>query len=232
MLRVTLSGPELNGLQPGLPAASLRLLLPAPGATDVVVPTWNGNEFLFEDASRPVIRTLTPLGLNPDSNELDIEIVRHGHGPLSNWADTAQPGDHVAISGMGRGYDIDTVARFFLLAGDESALPAISTLLPALPSEADVQVFVELSDPDASLELPPHNNMALQWCELANAARPGDALVAAVADAVLDPDVRVWAAGEAAAMQRIRRHLFDERHLSRAHSVIRGYWKRERVPRT
>jgi NADPH-dependent ferric siderophore reductase len=38
----------------------------------------------------------------------------------------------------------------------------------------------------------------------------------------------VWAAGEAAAMQRIRRHLFEHLGVPRSHAVVRGYWKRER----
>jgi NADPH-dependent ferric siderophore reductase len=38
----------------------------------------------------------------------------------------------------------------------------------------------------------------------------------------------VWAAGEAAAMQRLRRHLFDERGVPRSAAVVRGYWKRGR----
>ncbi len=36
---------------------------------------------------------------------------------------------------------------------------------------------------------------------------------------------RLWAAGEAAAMQRIRRHLFEERGWPRGAAVVRGYWK-------
>jgi NADPH-dependent ferric siderophore reductase len=38
----------------------------------------------------------------------------------------------------------------------------------------------------------------------------------------------VWVAGEAAAMQRIRRHLFEDRGLSRAQASVRGYWKHGR----
>jgi NADPH-dependent ferric siderophore reductase len=39
----------------------------------------------------------------------------------------------------------------------------------------------------------------------------------------------VWAAGEAAAMQRIRKHLFDERNAPRDHTTVRGYWKHGRT---
>ena len=36
-------------------------------------------------------------------------------------------------------------------------------------------------------------------------------------------------AGEAAAVQRIRRHLFEDRGLTRAQATVRGYWKRGRA---
>ena len=53
-------------------------------------------------------------------------------------------------------------------------------------------------------------------------------MVAAVAGADLPAGTRVWVAGEAAAVQRIRRHLFEERGLSRAQATVRGYWKHGR----
>ena len=82
MVRLTLTGAELAGLDIGLPAASIRILLPRPPSDDVVLPVWNGNEFLDEDGTRPVIRTLTPLGFDADRLELAVEIVLHGDGPL------------------------------------------------------------------------------------------------------------------------------------------------------
>jgi len=224
LVRITLAGPELEGFDGGLPAASVRLLLPAE-ANEVVVPKWNGNEFLLEDGSRPIIRTLTPLRFDSGLFELDVEIVRHGHGPLSTWGGATEAGDRVAVSGTGRGYEIDPVARTFLLAGDESALPAVSELLRTLPPDAEVQVLVEVRHPDARIELPAHAGATVHWYELEADSRPGDSLVAAVADAQLDPDVRVWAAGEAAAMHRLRRHLFTDRDLPRSRAVVRGYWK-------
>ncbi len=38
-------------------------------------------------------------------------------------------------------------------------------------------------------------------------------------------DAAVWAAGEAAGMQRIRHLLFAERGVARGDAVVRGYWK-------
>lgn len=73
MARITLAGPALEGFDPGLPAASVRFLLPG-HTNEVALPTWNGNEFLLEDGSRPIIRTLTPLRFQPGPLELDVEI--------------------------------------------------------------------------------------------------------------------------------------------------------------
>src|SRR5262245_6121625 len=60
LLRITLTGPELEGLTVEQPAASVRLLLPSSTDGELVFPVWNGNEFLLADGRRPVIRTFTP----------------------------------------------------------------------------------------------------------------------------------------------------------------------------
>ncbi|MBV9953502.1 MAG: siderophore-interacting protein, partial [Acidimicrobiia bacterium] len=192
-------------------------------------PTWNGNEFLLADGSRAIIRTLTPLRFDPDARQLDVEIVLHGHGPLSAWARSADPGSPVALSGPGRGYSIDTGAPAFLLAGDESAIPAMGQLLEALPREVPVQVCIEVAHSDAVLTLPAHPHAEVEWLELPADGTPGDAMAAAVQRTDVAPDTRVWVAGEAAAVQRIRRYCFEERGLPRAHATIRGYWKRGRA---
>ena len=225
MIGVTVGGPELEGFTVDLPAASVRLLLPSPGERELVMPTWNGNEFLLDDGGRPVIRTLTPRRTRTEALELDVEIVLHEGGAASTWAEAAQPGDTVAVSGPGRGYAIDEAATGFVLAGDETAIPAISQLLEALPADRPVQVHVEVAEPTGRLALPDHPQASVEWHDLPAGAPPGDALVAAVQGAEIDPGAQVWAAGEAAAVQRIRRHLFDDRGMPRSQATVRGYWK-------
>jgi NADPH-dependent ferric siderophore reductase len=231
LVRVTLGGPELADLTVDEPAASIRLLLPPPGRRELVMPTWNGNEFLLPDGSRPPIRTFTPLRADPGRQQLDVEIVTHGTGVAAAWAAATEPGDVAAVSGPGRGYQVDGAAAGHLLAGDETGLPAIGQLLEVLPGDRPVQVHVEVTDPAARLApgaLPGHPRATVTWHDLPDGAPPGDALVAAVRGAELPDGTRVWAAGEAAAMQRIRRHLFDERGVPRAHTTVRGYWKHGR----
>jgi NADPH-dependent ferric siderophore reductase len=120
---------------------------------------------------------------------------------------------------------VDPDAPAFFLAGDETAIPAIVQVLAALPREALVQVVVEVADASAEIDLPAHPRVSIRWVPLAPGKSPGDALVAEVRTADIPPGTRVWAAGEAAAMQRIRRHLFDERGLPRGNTSVRGYWK-------
>ncbi|MEO7428338.1 MAG: siderophore-interacting protein, partial [Acidimicrobiales bacterium] len=129
---MSLGGTELDGFDLGLPAASVRLLLPRPGAPDLAVPAWNGNEFLHADGTRPTIRTYTPRRHDPTHHELDIDIVLHEHGAVPAWATAARAADPAGLSGPGRGYTIDPSATSFLLLGDESAIPAISQLLEHL----------------------------------------------------------------------------------------------------
>jgi NADPH-dependent ferric siderophore reductase len=224
--RITFVGGELTGLVIDEPAASVRLLLPSRGTTELVMPEWNGNEFLLPDGRRPLIRTFTPRNLRTDPPELDLDIVLHGDEGASGWAATAGPGDPAAISGPGRGYEIDPDADPLLLLGDESAVPAIAQLLETIPDRTPVVVHVEVDRPDARLDLPQHPKASVTWHDAGDAG--GKALLAALAGEEVGDGARVWAAGEASAVQRLRKHL-AERGIDRSRTTVRGYWKAGRA---
>ena len=237
LLRIVLRSPALVGMPVPEPAASVRLLLPSVGATDLVLPTWNGNEFLLPNGSRPILRTLTPWRADRASDTLAVDVVLHGTGPLARWAARAAPGDRVAVSGPGRGSSApEPEAPAHLLLGDESALPAIEQVLAVLAPVTGavaglvagvVTVVVEIDDNSARLPLSPAaaGGSHVEWRVREAGAPPGGQLVDAVSTAVLPEGARIWAAGEAAAMQRVRRELFEVRKIPRDHTVVRGYWK-------
>ena len=225
LVRVTFTGPSLEGLVVDDPAASVRLLLTT---SEEPVVTWNGNEFLMPDGRRPTIRTFTPVRVATDSLELDLDIVLHGKGAAAEWAATAAPGDRAAVSGPGRGYVIDPSAPTFFLAGDESAIPAIRQLLERLPVQTPAEVHIEVAQPDARLPLRLPDGATVEWHDLPPGAASGQTLVTATTEAVLAPGAAIWVAGEAAAVQRIRRHLFEERSRPRGRATVRGYWKHGR----
>lgn len=207
----------------------MRLLLPRSDDPALVIPTWNGNEFLHVDGGRPTIRTYTPRHFDRDHGELQLDVVLHDGGAVPAWLATARLGDEVAVSGPGRGYEVDHEASTFLLAGDESAIPAMSQLLELLEPDVTIEAHVEVSRPDARHQLPVHPRAVVHWHDLPSGVTPGTTLVEAIANADVHSMTRVWAAGEAAGMQRLRRHLFEERGIPRPRAVIRGYWKVDRA---
>src|SRR5438270_2603456 len=80
MVRVTFGGDDLEGFAVDEPAASVRLLVPSPGADELVMPAWTGNEYLLPDGRRPLIRTFTPRRVDASALEVDLDIVLHGQG--------------------------------------------------------------------------------------------------------------------------------------------------------
>lgn len=222
MRRIVLGGAELDGFEDPGPASSVRLLLPPPGQDEIVMPTWAGNEFVLPDGSRAPIRTFTPRRL--DAGELTIEVVLHEGGAASDWARRAAPGIVTAVSGPGRGYEVEHAADGYLLAGDETALPAIAQLLEAIQPATAIDVHVEVADPSARQELPAHPRAQVTWHLADPGAAPGSAFVAAIEDLDEIPDA-VWVAGEAAAVQRVRTHLAEVRGRPRSTVTVRGYWK-------
>ena len=187
------------------------------------LPTWAGNEFIAQDGTRPTIRTFTPRRVYAEALELHLDVVLHATGIASTWAETVQPGDEVAVSGPGRGYEIDRDATGFLLAGDETAIPAICQLLEHLP---DVPIAVHLLVRDASARVDLHRKVDVTWHVVSNGSDPHRSLSAAIQAANRGPGLRIWAAGEAAAMQRIRNYLFRDVGFPRSQANVRGYWKR------
>ena len=99
--------------------------------------------------------------------------------------------------------------------------------MPCQPP-ARATVIVEVARPDARLTLTDRADIDVCWVDLPDGAAPGAALVPAVIGAEITSDTRVWVAGEAAAVHRIRHHLFDDRGVSRSRATVRGYWKHGR----
>jgi NADPH-dependent ferric siderophore reductase len=228
MMRVTLSGPDLDGLVIAEPAASVRLLLPSPGSVDLVTPTWNGNEFLLSDGTRPIIRTFTPRRFEPGIPELDLDMVIHDGGIASAWAASAAIGSSAAISGPGRGYTIDSAASEYVLGGDETAIPAVSQLLESIPHVIPIEVHIETADGSGVIPMPDHPLATTTWHQADGQGPPGAALVRAIQSAEIAESTLVWCAGEAASMHQIRTHLFGKRGLPRSQATVRGYWKVQR----
>ena len=226
MLRLTFEGEGLRELVAPEPASSVRLLVPSPGAADLVMPEWNGNEFLLPGGERPALRTFTPLRFDAARGRIELEIVRHPGGAVSEWAETAGPGDRAAISGPGRGWELDSGVRVLHLLGDETAVPAIGQLIELVDAAVSIRVDIEVESGDAVQPLPDRPDVHASWHVRGADESPGATLVRAARSlSEVGTDGHIWAAGEAASMQAIRKHCFDVLGLSRSQTTIRGYWK-------
>lgn len=230
--RVEMSGAVAQRLVTDEPAASLRLLFSPQPAEVPALPRWNGNLWLLEDGTRPLIRTLTVLDADPGSHSFAVEVVLHGDSPLCRWASQVEPGCVAAISGPARGTPVDTSAGRYVVAGDESAIPAIGTVLATLAQargDIPADVVVSVRHADCRVTLPRPENVREHWLVDERAPLDGslvDAVRDLVAETPSDPDaVRVWAAGEASMMQRVRKLLFEELGMPRSSAAVRGYWK-------
>lgn len=180
----------------------------------------------------PHTRTYTVRWVDTAAGELAIDFVIHGDEGLAGpWAAAAQPGDALIITGPGGGYNPDPAADWYLLAGDEAALPAMAAVIESLPSGARGLAFLEV-DTDADIQqIAAPAALQLVWLQRNGVPAGGsDLLVNAVRDAEWpDGRVDVFAHGERGYMKGLREVLFRERGLDRNQVSLSGYWAKGRV---
>lgn len=211
----------------------VRLYLPPPG---LAVPEWprlgaDGRTLWPPDERRPALRYYTIRRVDPERGLVEIDFVRHvDGGPGAEFAETARPGAVVGMAGpVGR-----TIgpAAFHVLAGDETALPAIARVLEGLDSAARGRVLVEVAGPQEEIPLAAPPGVTVRWLHR-NGAPAGapDRLLPAVRDGVWpeDGDVFVWIGCEFALAKTLRRYVERERGLPKSRHLIVGYWTRERA---
>ena len=229
MLRLTIEGECLREVEVTQPGTSIRFVVPWPGS-ELELPEWQGNEFLLADGSRPALRTFTPLRPDRERGRLDLEIVRHPGGAVSQWSEQADVGARAGVSGPGAGYDYPDGADVLLVLGDETAMPAIAQLIAMAPATLRLDVHVETIADEARLDLGPRDGDSLTWYTTAPGATPGRRLAEHMATIdELPAGTFVWASGEASAMQAIRNHVFKTLDLARERATVRGYWKPARA---
>ncbi|MCC2592867.1 siderophore-interacting protein [Tessaracoccus sp. OS52] len=175
----------------------------------------------------PVTRTYTVRKVDVEQGWICLDFVVHGdEGIAGPWAVRAQPGERVCFTGPGGAYAPEPDADWYLFTGDESALPAISAALEALPADAVGDAFIEVTGADDELALTAPPGLNLHWLHR-GAAEPGTStvLVDAVADFSWRPGrVQVFAHGERESVKAQRDVFFVTHGLERSQVSISGYW--------
>jgi NADPH-dependent ferric siderophore reductase len=223
---VHLGGGDLSRFGEAAPTSHIKVFLPVPGQDAPTLPSNTpAGQVWPDDAAQPIVRTFTPRSFDAAAGTLEVQFALHGQGPASEWAQRAKAGDQIAIGGPGGRFSLDPEARHWWIAGDESALPAVGTLLDALPRSAIAHVILEVSGAEDEIALESAARTTVTWHHRRTPDAWGAELNDAIADAVIEDDARVWVACEATTVRSIRRHLLD-RQVPASALVTRGYWRR------
>ncbi|MCQ2001363.1 siderophore-interacting protein [Arthrobacter zhaoxinii] len=228
MVRVVAGGPGFDRFQPNSCADAYCKIWFGPQGRPI-----DGTEDLDSIRSRserehwPVSRTYTIRDVDLQAREISIDFVVHGDEGLAGpWAASAQPGEPLTFSGPGGAFNPDPDADWYLLAADESALPAVATVLRALPLDAVGQAFIEVAGPEDRQPVPKPDGVELTWLFRGDTpAGRSRLLTEAVATASWrDGAVQVFAHGEREVMKSLRDVLFSHRGLDRRQVSLSGYW--------
>lgn len=236
MRRVTLVGEQLRDFtRDGLALQAfastgfddhVKLIFASDGDVASALPVQLAETIDWPDAPNRQMRDYTPRRVDLVSGELDLDFVLHGDGPAVRWALNAAIGDELHIAGPKSSLVMPEDADWVLLAGDETALPAIGRYLDERQSSAPVQIVVEIRHADAEQRLALREGDTIRWVRIADGAP--STLASAVREVTWWPgNAYAWAGAEAASLLPLRRWLNRDRQLPKTHMNVTGYWHEE-----
>ncbi|MGW6918982.1 siderophore-interacting protein [Kitasatospora sp. NPDC054939] len=240
MVRVTFDADTLEDTVGTTPDQQVKLCFPRPGQSVPVLPEqsedatgWYHAFLAIPEDERPWMRSFTVRRRRPGSSLLDIDFVLHGDaGPATAWAGRARPGDQLGMVGPSAIYARPATADepaggVLLLAGDETALPAVATLVEALPAGARAVAYLEVADAAEEQALATDADLTVHWLHR-DGTPPGhsDLLPQALRAAEFPEGIaRAWIAGESGVVRALRRHLVADRGLDKRAVEFSGYWR-------
>lgn len=210
MRRISLSGVDLDDFPEGQESGYVKLLL--------------------EDNGEEVRRSYTIREFDFESKILHLDFMLHGDsngesGPASVWAKQAQVGSQISVVGPGAKKLLDFNADWFLIAGDMTALPAISVNIEQLPAHAKGYIAIEIVSEADKQELPVPIGIQVHWVLNAHASRESFPLLDKVKEfGFLSGKPSMWVAGEFHTSRAIRRYLKLEKCVQRDEIYASSYW--------
>lgn len=186
-LRMTLTGPDLVHFGTAGLDQRIKLVLPLPDGSFTDVGQFDESVGMMEwyrrwrelpDETRNPIRTYTIRAVRPESREIDVDFVLHGtEGPASAWASAAGPGAPLVVIGPDARADETGGLEWnpgdagsVLIAGDETAVPAICAIVESLPSHVTGSVYIEVPTEADALPLTAPEGVAVRWLARGSAA--------------------------------------------------------------
>ncbi|MFC4553993.1 siderophore-interacting protein [Georgenia faecalis] len=184
-VRVTFAGEDLRHIGTGGPAGPrdlrVKLLIPTSGHPLPDLNAWGFSQgwyrewLALDETVRGAMRTYTVRAMRPALGELDVDFVLHAgpggaDGPAAAWASAARPGDRLTVVGPdGRhpltvGIEWDPgECRRVLLAGDETAVPAVAAILEGLGPDVEGEALLEVPHADDRQEILTLSRVKVTW---------------------------------------------------------------------
>ena len=246
--RVTFTGPDLHDFGTEGLDQRIKVVLPLPGIGVSLFPRGQAWYDAWRDLPtehRNPLRTYTVRAVRPVLREVDVVFVTHGDGgPAAQWLQSASVGDALALVGpdaLGSDPEVGIewrpgTSRTVLIAGDETAAPAICSILAALPSACTGCAIIEV--PRAGDVQPTDAPAGVQVIWVTRSAEGhGIALehtVRTVTNRLLGDNqtgsgVYAWLAGESRVIKTLRRFLVTETGMDRRQVSFMGYWRNGRA---
>ncbi|HRE01554.1 MAG TPA: siderophore-interacting protein, partial [Ilumatobacteraceae bacterium] len=219
--RFVVDGAEQPGFES--PGVDDHVKLFFAGPDGLVLPTQGDGELDWPEDPRPVARSYTVRAVDHHAKTVTIDMVLHGHGFGARWAAAVTVGDEVHLAGP-KQWTAFPNAPWYLLVGDDTALPAIARWLEALAPDAVVRVVIATDHPGEYPGLVLAGDRTVTW--VAPAMRQGEQPLTDAVAALDWPAATpfVWAAGEVGDVGALRRLLRDQRGLDRASYDLAAYW--------
>ena len=225
MRRIRLTG-DMEGFASLGHADHIKAFFFPAGVTPLLPPIGpNGAE--FPPGMRPEMRDYTPRYWNVADGWIELDFVLHGDGPAATWAANAEPGSTLVIGGPRGSLVIPMAFDFYLLAGDETALPAIGRRIEELPAGAKVFAIIEVASKDEEQSFRTAADLTLAYVHRNGAPAGSTSLLLEAVKATALPDGIGYAyiAGEVDMAKSIRAHLAQDRGFANDHIKAAGYWR-------
>ncbi len=172
-------------------------------------------------------RDYTPRRFDAATRTLALDFAVHDGGPATQWALQAVPGSKVEIGGPRGSQVVPHDFDWWLLVGDETALPAIGRRIEELPAGTQVTSLVAVAGKDDEQRFDTRADHRALWVHrpLARASDPAPLLDALQALVLPVGESYVWVAAEASVARALRAHVRNVVQHPPAWTKAAGYWR-------
>ena len=183
-------------------------------------------KLFFETENGLEMRDYTPRSFDNAARELVIDFALHDNGIATEWAKNTNIGDTLNIGGPRGSLVIEGNPEWWVLIGDETAIPSITRRLEEFSADTNVIVIIAVAHEDEKIEFATKANLNLKWIIRPETEKTNADEFIKILDETELPDGEgfIWVAAEALVTRKIREYLLKIRNHPPKHLSAKGYW--------